>query len=357
MLRKKETSILFMSLFMGLAGGFLSHQGLPTLSASEQEIPPNSRNALPHTPRIATEALILTDQSGTPRARLEITAAGEPQLVLLNKKGTPLAQLGTPNAGLPELVLNDNEGKSRIRVAMTADGSPELELHDAKGEGRAALFFVDHNPRLLLRDQEEKLEVTMEAIPDQPALTIQKDGKTRAALAPDHLLLTDKDNTPRLSLRVHQGGEPSISLKDNEGSRLVSLSIQPLPKTEEPLFALYDKKDRLRAGLNLDEEGRPNFILRDGPLLSLVDKAGKNGVYLSLEKDDRPSVYLSALNGQREAFLGLRKKGELALDFMNGSAFPRASLLLDNEGAPLLQLRSKDEKLLWSAPASERSQP
>jgi len=401
MLIKKESSIVLTSLLMGLIGGFLSNQGLPTLSAAEPEMPPNSRETPQHSSQqVTTEALVLTDQKGKPRARFEITPEGEPQLVLLDQKGTILAQLGTQSTGLPELRLNDKDGEPRIHVALTAEGapflqlnakgesphaklsvtekgtprleltsnpkerpaamiglaesgSPEFELRESKGEGMASLYFVNHNPRLLLRDKEEKIDVSVEAILDEPSFSIHRDGKIRTSLASDHFLLMDKEKTPRLSLRVHKEGEPSITLKDKDGSRLASLSIQPLPKTEEPLFALYDKKDRIRAGLNLDEDGRPNFILRDKPLLSLVDEDGNNGIYLSLEGNDRPSIYLSALEGKREAFLGLRKNGELAFDMMNGKGFPRASFLLDAEGTPQLQMRDKDERLLWSIPTLE----
>jgi hypothetical protein len=371
---KKESQItLILALLMGFIGGNLSGKGETSISAVAQESPPP-------TPIITAEAITLTDPEGTPRIRLQIDRNGEPQLVFLSQEGEILTHLGIGTNSLPELQLNNRQGQPRIRLglreagvpyldllgddpkmpaaslALTEAGTPELEFRDLNGAGSASLFFVDHNPRLSLREKEEKVDLALEAIADEPLLRIYNQKKLRLSLSPDQLLFSDQEGTSRLSLRVHQAGEPSISLKDKGGNRLASLSIQPLPKKEEPLLAMYDKKERIRAGLSLDEDGAPNLILRDKPLLSIVDKEGENGIYLSVEGEDRPNLYLSARQGERSAFLGLRKRGEMALDLMSEKEFPRASLFLNAVGEPALQLRDKDEKLRWSTPPLGASQ-
>lgn len=403
---KRECSLfLLMALFMGFIGGLLAkHVGGVSLAVAQEgaEGQPNSEKELRLPPRLISESLVLTDKDGNPRARFEITPTGEPQLVMLSRKGKVVAQFGTQSSGLPAFHLNGEDGDPRIRLALGTDGTsffqlnakgdlprarlsvtdkgeprlsltadadnrpaatlgldkdgtPEFQLRDFAGSGMASLYFIDHDPRLLLQDKEDKSEVTVEAIVDQPSINIYHNGVLRSRMLRNRYLLFDRLKTTRMSLQLHENGEPSINLANKKGNRLVSLSVQPLPAKEEPLVALYDNKEMLRAGLSLDEEGRPNFILRKDPLLSLVDESGKNGMYLTVDGDDRPSIYLTGLKARRELFLGIREGGQMGLDLRNGKSIPRGRFMLDKDGAPLLQMRDKNQKLILSMPSVESS--
>jgi hypothetical protein len=302
----------------GLVGSWLAAGG----PASAEEAPPS-----PHA--VTAESFVLVDKQGKARATLSPSGKGEPRLEFLDKDQKPLAVFG-----------------------LTDEGSPEMELHVKGGKANISLLFKDGNPRVLLGDKEGRVDAVLSATPGEARLVFYRKGKARASLDLNGLDLLDEAEHARASLRLRESGEPSFEMKDRDGHRLIMVAIQPLPKKEEPLLALYDRKEALRAGLSLDEGGRPSLILRDRPLLSLVDKAGEDGLFLSLEKEERPSLLLTSKKGKHSAFLGLRESKEMALDLMDNKNKHRASLLLSPDGQPALTLRNEEEKVIWSAPPS-----
>jgi hypothetical protein len=270
----------------------------------------------------------------------------------------PRVRLAVGEKGAPRLTLSaDTEGRPAAVLGLTDKGIPELQFSDLAGKGTASLFFVDQDPRFFLGSKDEKANVVMGATSEKQALSLYSEGKLRASLSPNTFQMSDQEGTQRMSLLLNDKGKPGLRMKDKDGHPLISLTIQDLPHAEEPLLAMYDNKDLLRAGLSLDESGRPSFILRDKPLLSLVDKVGDQGIYLSLEGEDRPSVYLSTHKGLRGAFLGVREKGRLALDLIGGNDQRRASFEMDTEGESTINVRDKEGKILWSAPEPESAKP
>jgi hypothetical protein len=326
--------------------------GLPDLHLNGREGKPRIRLAIDN----AGEGRLdfFRDDLDKSLASLSFTEDGNPYFQLNAKGGLPRIRLAVGDKDLPRLTFTaDSDGRPAALIGLTENGTPEMKFWDFAGKGTASLFFVDEDPRLFLGNRDEKVNLVLGATSEKQALSLYSEGKLRASLSPTSLRLSDQEANTRASIRVNEEGKPSFSLKDKNGHPLISLSIQALPDEEEPLFALYDKKDILRAGLSLDEKGRPSFILRDKPLFSLVDKDGDQGIFLSLEGENRPSVYLSGKKGRRGAFLGVREQGELALDLIGGKDLRRASFELDADGEPMINVRDKDGRIIWFTPVPE----
>jgi hypothetical protein len=362
--------VVLMALMAGLVGGMAGNRLLATDPVIAQE-------AAPRAQVITVRKLIVTDKEGNPRAQLAVSDAGEPRLDLVDKGGTSLASLALTAEGGSEFLLNSKDGSPRVRLALLSKGQPRLDftmekdgrsvaslglssegwpdLHLSGKEGKAAatMAFLDGNPRILLEDKKGQVSAALMTAPEKAGLILYQDSKPRASVALEGIDLVDAGGQPRAAFHLMEGGQPRLALRDKEGQRLVSLSVEPLPKKELPLLAMYDKKDVLRAGLNLDEEGRANLILRDRPLLSLIDKTGEDGIFLSIERENRPSLLLSSKKGRHSAFFGLRDNKELALDFLDEANTPRASVFLDADGEPSIHLWDKKGKALWSTTKGE----
>ncbi len=370
MVSQESRGVLALALLAGLIGGMAGNRLLATDIVDAQEAAPR--------PQVVTvQKLVVVDREGRARAELGVSEGGAPRLDLADREGRSIASVALTDEGGAEFRLNAKDGSPRARLALlgkgeprldftmeqdgrsvaslglSPDGWPDFRLSGKDGNARTSIMFVDGNPRLLLEDAKGQANAMLAAIPDKASVVLYKEGKARASLALNGLDLASAEGKPRARLEVLETGEPRLSLRDKEGRRLVSLSVEPLPKKEEPLLAMYDSKEVLRAGLNLDEAGRPNLILRDRPLLSLIDKTGEDGIFMSVEQDFRPSVLLSSKKGKHSAFLGLRENKEMALDLLDEKQKHRASLFLDPEGTPSLMLRDKDDKIVWTAPPGE----
>lgn len=366
MVKQEYGRVVVLGLLAGLVGGLLGGRVLHTDSVIAQEGAPRSQI-------VTVRQLIVTDKDGNPRVQLAVSDAGEPRLDFLNKDGRSIASFGLTQEGTPDLRLNAKDGAPRIRLALltkgdprldftmdqegkpvasfgvSPDGWPNLRLGGKEGNAGTTLTFLGGNPRILLEDTKGEVNTVLAAAPDKAALVLYKDGKARTSLALDGLGLVSAEGKPRARLELMEGGEPRLTLKDKEGRRMFGLSVEPLPKKEEPLLAMYDTKDVLRVGLSLDDVGRPNLIMRDGPLLSLIDKTGEDGIFMSVEEGNRPSVFLSSKMGKHSAFLGLRDNQEMALDLLDEKLKHRASFSLTPDGTPSLMLRDKEEKAVWTA--------
>lgn len=365
MAQRGSGSVLVWAMVAGLLGGLAGNRLFSNDTVVAQEAEPRGKV-------LTAEKLIVTDKDGKPRAQLAVSEDGEPRLDLAGKSGTPRATLALTKEDGAEVRLNGKDGGPRLRLAVTGkdaprldftmerdgralaslglspEGWPELRLKGKDGNAGVTLTFVDGTPRVLLEDKKGHVNAVLSAAEEKAGLIFYQGGKPRAGLTLDGLDLINAEGQPRVRLEVLDTGEPRLTMKDKDGRRLLNLSVEALPKKEEPLLAMYDDKDVLRAGLNLDEAGRPNLILRDRPLLSLIDRTGDDGIFLSIERENRPSLLLSSKKGKHSAFLGLRDNHEMALDFMDEANKQRASLLLDPEGEPALRLRDKSGKVIWS---------
>ncbi len=370
MVQQGTASVIAWAVAAGLIGGVLGSR----LAGVEPVV---AQEAAPRQQVVMTKKLIITDQDGNARAQLAVPDGGEPRLDLADQGGKPLASLALTHTGGAELRLNGTDGSPRVvlgiggkgeprleltmgkdgrstaNLGLSPDGWPELRLNGKDGSAATSMVFVDGNPRVLLEDKKGQVNAVLATASEKASLVLYRDGRPRAALALDGLDLINAEGKPRARFEVLETGEPRLSLKDKDGRRLVSLSVEPLRKKEEPLLAMYDDKDVLRAGLNLDESGRPNLILRERPLLSLIDKTGDDGIFLSIEKENRPSLLMSSKKGKHSAFLGLRDNQEMALDFLDEANKQRASLFLDPEGEPSMHLRDKTGKVIWSITKEE----
>ncbi|MCP9468921.1 MAG: hypothetical protein NNA31_02860 [Nitrospira sp.] len=358
-------SVVVWALVAGLIGGVIGNRILLTDPVVAQEAAPDRR-------MIATERLIVTDRDGKARAQLAVSEEGEPRLDLADKSGKSRLTLALTKEDGAEVRLNSKDGDPRVRLAvlskgeprldltmerdgrvlaslgLSPEGWPELRLKGKEGTAEATLMFVDGAPRVFLEDKKGHVNAVLSAVEEKAGLVLYQGGKPRAGLTMEGLELINGEGQSRARLEILDTGEPRLTMKDKEGRRLVSLSVEALPKKEGPLLAMYDDKDALRAGLNLDEAGRPNLILRDRPLLSLIDRTGDDGVFLSIEGENRPSLLLSSKKGKHSAFLGLRENNEMALDLLDESNKQRASISLDPEGEPSMRLRDKTGRVIWS---------
>jgi hypothetical protein len=373
MVQQGSGSVVVLALVAGLIGGVVGNQVLTTNPVVAQDAAPRAQVVTVH-------KLIVTDKEGRARAQLAVSDGGEPRLDLTDKGGTSLVSLALTEEGGAELQLKGKDGSPRVRLArlgkgdarldftmekdgrsvasvgLSPDGWADLRLNGREGSAATSIVFVDGNPRILLEDKKGQTNAVLATAPEKASLILYRDGKPRAGLGLDGLDLINAEGKPRARLEILETGEPRLAMKDKDGRRLLSLSVEPLPKKEAPLLAMYDGKDVLRAGLNLDEAGRPNLILRERPLLSLIDKTGDDGIFLSIERENRPSLLLSSKKGKHSAFLGLRDNNEMALDLLDESNKQRASVSLDPEGEPSMRLRDKVGKVIWSVTKDEVGQ-
>jgi hypothetical protein len=365
MAQQGSGTVIVWAMVAGLVGGMAGSRILATDPVVAQEAAQRNRV-------LAVEKLVVTDKDGNARAQLAVSEEGEPRLDLADKSGKPLAVLTLTKEGGAEVRLNGKDGAPRVRLAvlgkgeprldftmeqdgrslasfgLSPEGWPDLRLRSKEGNAGTTLMFVDGTPRVLLEDKKGQANAVLSATEEKASLIFYQGGKPRAGLALDGLDLVNAEGQHRARLEILETGEPRLAMRDKDGRRMVSLSVEALPKKEAPLLAMYDGKDVLRAGLNLDEAGRPNLILRERPLLSLIDKAGEDGIFLSIERENRPSMLLSSKKGKHSAFLGLRDNNEMALDLLDESNRQRASIYLDPEGEPSMRLRDRKGRVVWS---------
>lgn len=358
-------TVIILALIAGFAGGVVGTRVAPADLVIAEETA--SRSQI-----VTVQRLVITDRDGIPRAYLAVSETGEPSLDFVNQQGQSVASFGLTPGESPELRLNAADGAPRMRLALlekgeprldftmekdgkslaslglSAQGWPDLRLSGKDGKAATSLLFTDGEPQLLLQDRKGQANAVLAATSGKASLALYRDGTIRANLALEGLDLVDVKGRARFQAQLSDAGEPRLAMKDNEGHRMIGLSVQPMPKKEEPLIALYDRQDTLRVGLNLDEAGRPNLLLRERPLLSLIDKTGEDGIFLSLERGNRPSILVSSKKARHSAFLGLRDNNEMALDFLDDTNKQRASLSLDPEGEPSMQLRDKKGQVIWS---------
>ncbi|MFQ5850925.1 MAG: hypothetical protein ACE5JU_10095, partial [Candidatus Binatia bacterium] len=150
-------------------------------------------------------AMVLFDEGLIPRAVLGVIK-GLPRLDIHDVKGKRRAVLGETPDGSPRLELYSAKGQRRARLGIQAD-TANLGLYDQTGRPRLGLNVLAHGePILIFIDKNEKIQASLDLLPDGTAgLTINdKDGRASlwlgARLEGLGLTIFDKDGTSRAVL-------------------------------------------------------------------------------------------------------------------------------------------------------------
>jgi hypothetical protein len=225
--KRKYAVILKWSAFLALAGAVVIGSGLlarfwPRNSVAE---------------KICANKFFLMDESGKPRAILEITANG-PRLVMCDETGKPRIGMGVdkdgpkldmtgvngkPGAMLrmnkdgPMLGMCDEVGKLRLGMGVAGSG-PGMAMADETGKPRIGIEVNKNGPRLALSDQAGKPRVAMDVAKDGSRLEISDQAaKSRVAMGEDKdgsmLAMSDETGKYRTTLRMNKN-EAKLDLSD-----------------------------------------------------------------------------------------------------------------------------------------------
>ncbi|HEY7675465.1 MAG TPA: hypothetical protein VIG69_00225 [Candidatus Methylomirabilis sp.] len=130
--------------------------------------------------------------------------------ILRGPNGKARAELAM-RGGEPRLILRDANEKEQVRLAVSADGSPTLTF-----------YYNDWRPNLMLK-----------AGGVGPALTFfDKEGKTGAVLGvysdgSPSLAFMDRAQKTRAILGILADGSPALAFQDKAGARRTALGVLP----------------------------------------------------------------------------------------------------------------------------------
>jgi len=130
--------------------------------------------------------------------------------ILRGPNGKARAELAM-RGGEPRLILRDANEKEQVRLAVLADGSPALTF-----------YYNDWRPNLMLK-----------AGGVGPALTLyDKEGKTAAVVGvysdgSPSLTFMDKAQKTRAILGILSDGSPGLAFQDRAGARRTALGVMP----------------------------------------------------------------------------------------------------------------------------------
>ncbi len=183
-------------------------------------------------------------------ANTEPTVIRATQFILEDESGKPRAMLNMTKDG-PMLALYDENGKHRVGLGVGEKG-PVLSLLDEIGNPRVGLVVEKDGPRLILRDETGKERAMLRMEKGGPGLSLlDKTGKPRASLGMDKgvpgLALWDGTGKPRAGLAVVADG-PSLHLSDQKGKRRMVLGVV----RDRPELTLYSEEEKPRIGLAAD---------------------------------------------------------------------------------------------------------
>jgi hypothetical protein len=133
-----------------------------------------------------------------PERPVKVLSAQKFQLVDLD--GTPRAEWFVKPSGLPVITLYDRERSPRLRMGITDAGDPEVVL-SGKGQSSSVSVGVDRAvPYLRLAGKNKKNRVKIFVDKGEEPV----------------LLLADENEKDRLMLTVPQGGPPSLVVLDEK---------------------------------------------------------------------------------------------------------------------------------------------
>jgi len=110
-------------------------------------------------------------------------------------------------------------------------------------------------------------------------------------------VLVDASGKVRGRFEVTEHGEPRLALADDEGRDRIVLYVE----NQEAFVALRDLEEHSRAGLSVDQVGRPHFVL--------FDARQSPRLHAAINEEGQPSLILSDAEGRRPAGLGVHEDG------------------------------------------------
>jgi hypothetical protein len=102
-------------------------------------------------------ALAFLDKAGKVRAMFGVTSDGLPGLTLYDKSGAPrlYAYVGNDDSA-PALKLLGQDNKVPVALSLDDNGAGYLNVRRSRGDGQIILAFLTEQPRVLLRDAQDK---------------------------------------------------------------------------------------------------------------------------------------------------------------------------------------------------------
>jgi hypothetical protein len=162
--------------------------------------------------------------------------------------------------------------------------------------------------------------------------------KSESIVTAERVDLIDKSGKARATFGLDGGGFPELTLRASEGKEQISLSISS-------------------GGV---------------ASLKLQDSRGKNGVGITISPKGVPRIELTDGNSQRFVDIGTNERGAFGLYFLDRNRVERASVMLDPDEDPSINLidpkgrtrivvsaknesnfiwvLDKDSKILWKTP-------
>lgn len=162
----------------------------------------------------------------------------------------------------------------------------------------------------------------------------QAAGSAASDLVARSLTIVDQKGTPRVFLGINTNG-PIVQLYDEKGTAGVVLGVTK----DGPVAALADEKGRLRATL---------AVLPDSQV-RLYDENGNQRVVLGSGKGGSV-MHLNDENGKPRIGLTVIKEGISGLVVADDKGNPRATLGVNANAAPTVELFDEKGKIIWTRP-------
>jgi hypothetical protein len=235
---------------------------------------------------IEVEKILFRDAAGCERGKISANPDGSADLILSGSEGGAWVRLGVDRDGEAFLELKDKKGESSFKVAVGAsftgtgkgpaapspdtpgaeaelrpglpgepESSPDIPISTPASEpqpgGNAELSVVKRLEKLENQNRRRKIYETI----IWGALAVILLGLAYALFCPYRSFLS----------------VASLTVRDPKGQSRAFLGLGP---QGAPYLAFYDREQRLRAELKLEEDGEPHFTLRDRRSLQGQAKPG-----------------------------------------------------------------------------------
>jgi hypothetical protein len=277
---------------------------------------------------LETEKLVLKDENGKVRGKIEASGKDGIVQVLMDDTGTERVRLSVNKQGVARIWVNDDDGTVRVaaysfpsndkdtpyRSGISVLGAGK-ETNNKPKEAIVLATYKDGEATQAVFDKKGKLRLSMGAMPDGLAnlLFLNKDGEDKCAI----------------QLGTIQQGGAFQQFFGKDGKRSLVMSAMPEGETAQ-YFLGADEKTRLYLGIYPNDVAGAAFMTKDGkPRMKLFtmpdggatqafyDKAGKERVSLNVfenglvnqrvsDKDGNPRViaYSAADGDAGQVFFG-----------------------------------------------------
>lgn len=148
------------------------------------------------------------------------------KLTLKDSKGRVRGLFAIANDDTPILSMFDENGKVRANMTLDEKGAPNFGFCDDHQKPKLSMALVDDGPVIVLSGRhKEGTRVTLAATKTETGMTIDKDGKTKIALAHTNenlslIVIKDAEEKARMVIGANSDGSAEMSLLDGEGKQL-----------------------------------------------------------------------------------------------------------------------------------------